>query len=286
MRRCIALACLAFVAPALNAAPAHADLRPGHYAGETSNILLGPAQVHLRVRASYGAERWDVEDLVCGCWQAPWNRLVVEDGRLEAGSATGSRSAPSSYTAIHLEGRPVDTTRLEGWGRVRVSSVNWDWRWWARWVAELAPAESDARALAGLGEEAAALIGASGGAADPAAEGREIADLDRGLGTLFRRIAQDAERVAAVEGSPGPDPYGPPVGTAVRGTEKVDRLERDAAVAGRRIRRRAKVIEAALRKTAVADGKGHRRSASDRRHLRMLTRHIGRDARKLWRELR
>lgn len=277
MRRCIALACLAFVVPALNAAPARAELRPGHYAGETSNILLGPAQIHLRVRAAYGAETWDVEDLVCGCWQSPWYIAGVRNDRFEAGSS-------SPGTAAKVEGALVDTTRLEGWGRIWAQSGSWDWRWWARWVAELAPAEPDATGLGTLGEEAEALSHAPG--ADPsAAAGREVVALGRDLAKLSRRVVTDARQAAVVEGSPDPAPYGPPARTSVLGREKVARLEGDAAAAGRQIRRRSGAIENALRKMAVTQGGGRRRSALDRR-LRTGARNIGRDARRLWRELR
>lgn len=271
MRRLLALACATAVAALSGAAPASAFWpTEGHYAGETSNILLGPAQIHFKLR-SFGADDWRVEDFFCGCGVGrPWSARLYREW-FQARSS--DRSLPA---AAELQSVDIGPRRFEGWGGAGGPWGQLEWTWWADWVAELGPAEVDAEALGELGEEAGEIAGeAAQDGAVPAPESDQVIRIEGEIGRLTDRIAADAEQAAKVEGLPHAAAYGAS-STAARAT--VSRLERDAARTRHRLQRRAAAIERTLRKMSAEAKARHPRLA---RRLRSLRRQIGDEMAKL-----
>jgi hypothetical protein len=275
MRRLLALACATAVAALSGAAPAAAWWpTEGHYAGETSNILLGPARIHFKLR-DLGGDSWKVEDFFCGCGIGqPW-RAEIYRGWFHARS-----SDPSLHAAAELQGGNPGPRRLEGWGGAGGPWGQLEWTWSADWIAELAAAEGDAEALGELGEEAGEVAAeAARDGAVPGPESERVIRIESEIGHLADRIAADAEHAAKAEGLPHAAAYGA-ASTAGRAT--VARLERDAARPRHRLQRRAAAIERTLRKMSAEARARHPRLA---RRLRSLRRRIADEVAKLRREV-
>jgi hypothetical protein len=274
MRRLIALACATAVAALSGAAPAAAFWpTEGHYAGETSNILLGPAQINFKLR-SQGTD-WEVEDFFCGCGVGqPWRAEIYREW-FHARSSDRSLSA-----AVELQSEDISPRRFEGWGGGSGPWGQLEWTWWADWVAELGPAEVDAETLGELGEEAGEVAAeAARDGAVPGPESERVVRIESEIGHLTDRIVGDAEQAAKVEGLPHAAAFG---ATSTAGRATVSRLERDAARTRHRLQRRAAAIERTLRKMSAEARARHPRLA---RRLRSLRRQIAHEAAKLRREV-
>lgn len=281
MKRILPLLCLAALLALPAQAQAFGQTPRGNWAGETSNILLGPARLWFKIVERGPGDEW-LTDWQCGCGAGgPWR---VEDFhsttlRVESRPLTG-------LGLVRFDGRLTGPTRITGTG------VGWvdtgggllHWTWWADWVPELAAGESDAEALAQEAEAAGAIAAALGGddALSPATESH-ILILEAQIQALSHRIHRDAEQTADAEGLPRPASSGAPAGTSVTARAKVRRLARDAERAGAKLARKARALRADLRRIARRIGPS---APARARHIRALGAKIADRVAAVRRELR
>jgi hypothetical protein len=277
MRRLLVLACLAALAlafPGWASASGYPDpAYAGHYSGETSNILFGPARLQFELGEPDLSLDTVVSDFACGCGVGlPWH-ATLDRYEFEAKSIDWATPAYS-----YLEGRVRSATRLDGTGRGGGPWGRLEWTWSAEWVPDLAAAEPDVVALADLSSQADGALSDMGerGEAPPMDTGergppRDVGRLDGAIGELGERFEGDARQTAAAEGLASPAPYGAPAGASVELRTRISQWAKDAERAGRRLDRRV----TALRSLLARGARGH---GGNTRRIRALSRALARRA--------
>jgi hypothetical protein len=280
VKRLLPLLCLVSLLALPAQAQAFGQTPRGNWAGETSNILLGPARLWFKiVEPEPGDER--LIDWQCGCGAGgPWR---VDDFHSKTMRVI---SRPlTGLGLVQFDGYLTEPTRFTGRavGWVDTGGGLLHWTWWADWVPELSAGESDAEALAQEAEAAGAMVAELGGddTLPPATESR-FAALEIPVQALSHRIRRDAEQTAAAEGLPRPAAAGAPAGTSAAERTKVRRLARDAERAGAKIARKARALRAELRRIAIRIASRPARA----RHIRALGAKIADHIAAVRRELR
>jgi hypothetical protein len=279
MRRYLVLGLLALAA--LVPASASASSRvpyAGHYSGETSNILLGPAHLQFELRDPREDET-RVLAFTCGCGIGlPW-KAELELGEFEA---TSIDWGTGDY--VGFQGWMRSSTNLSGWGAGAGYWGRLEWTWSAEWVPDLAAAEPDVVALADLSSQAVGALtdmGERGEAPPPMTDMRErgaVGRLDGAIGELGERFEGDARQTAAAEGLASPAPYGAPAGASVALRTRISQWAKDAERAGRRLDRRVAALRSLL-------ARGARRREGNSRRIRALSRELARRAARIREEV-
>jgi hypothetical protein len=261
MRRYLVLGLLALAALVPPSASASSRIPyAGHYAGETSNILLGPAHLQFEL-VDPREDETRVLGFTCGCGIGlPW-KAELELGEFEA---TSIDWATRDY--VGFQGWMRSSTSLSGWGAGAGYWGRLEWTWSAEWVPDLAEAESEAVALADLSSQAEGALTDMGergetpppktdmGERGEPAPPREVARLDGAIGELGERLVGDARQTAGAEGLPSPAPYGAPAGASVALRTRISQWAKDAERAGRLLDRRVTALRSLLAREAQKYG--------------------------------